>query len=82
MLDSGCGSVSRVLSLNNTGPNPFQQKRVYPTINGHYQRLSWAVLWVESQTVWPNEIAKCLQKLPKNDLTRKMKDVDTFTKIA
>ena len=28
------------------------------------------------------KIAKCLQKLPKNDLTRKMIDFDTFTKIA
>ena len=28
------------------------------------------------------KIAKCLQKLPKNDFTRKMKDFDTFTKIA
>ena len=28
------------------------------------------------------KIAKCLLKLPKNDLTRKMKDFDTFTKIA
>ena len=26
--------------------------------------------------------AKCLQKLPQNDFTRKMKDFDTFTKIA
>ena len=28
------------------------------------------------------KIAKCLQKLPKNDFTRKMIDYDTFTKIA
>ena len=28
------------------------------------------------------KIAKCLLKLPKNDLTRKMIDFDTFTKIA
>ena len=28
------------------------------------------------------KIAKCLQKLPKNDFTRKMIDFDTFTKIA
>ena len=28
------------------------------------------------------KIAKFLQKLPKNDFTRKMNDVDTFTKIA
>ena len=27
-------------------------------------------------------IAKCLSKLPKNDFTTKMNDVDTFTKIA
>ena len=28
------------------------------------------------------KIAKCLKKLPKNDITRKMLDFDTFTKIA
>ena len=28
------------------------------------------------------KIAKCLQKLPKNDFTRKMIYFDTFTKIA
>ena len=28
------------------------------------------------------KIAKCLQKLPKNDFTRKMNDFDSFTKIA
>ena len=28
------------------------------------------------------KIAKCLQKLPKNQFTRKMKDFDTFTEIA
>ena len=28
------------------------------------------------------KIAKSLQKLPKNDFTRKMIDFDTFTKIA
>ena len=28
------------------------------------------------------KIAKCLQKLPKNDFTRKMIDFDTFTKNA
>ena len=27
------------------------------------------------------KIAKCLQKLPKNDFTRKMIDFDTFTKL-
>ena len=28
------------------------------------------------------KIAKCLLKLPKNDITRKMIDFDTFPKIA
>ena len=28
------------------------------------------------------KVAKCLQKLPKNDFTRKGTDFDTFTKIA
>ena len=28
------------------------------------------------------KIAKCLEKLPKSDFTRKMNDFDTFTKIA
>ena len=28
------------------------------------------------------KIAKCLQKLPKNDFSRKIIDFDTFTKIA
>jgi len=28
------------------------------------------------------KIAKCLQKLPKNDFTRKMNDFEAFTKIA
>ena len=28
------------------------------------------------------KIAKCLEKLPESDFTRKMKDFDTFTKIA
>ena len=32
--------------------------------------------------VWPEKIAKCLKKLPKNDFTRKMIDFYTFTKIA
>ena len=34
------------------------------------------------QSVWPEKISKCLQKLPKNDFTRKMIDFDTLTKIA
>ena len=35
------------------------------------------------QTVWPVwQVTKCLLKLAKNDFTRKMKDFDTFTKIA
>ena len=29
-----------------------------------------------------NKIAKCLQKLPKNDFARKITDFGTFTKIA
>ena len=29
-----------------------------------------------------NKISKCLQKLPKNDFTRKMIDFDTLTNIA
>ena len=33
-------------------------------------------------TVWPENIAKCLLKLPKNDFTRKIIDFDTFKKIA
>ena len=28
------------------------------------------------------KMAKCLSKLPKNDFTRKIKDFDTYTKIA
>ena len=32
--------------------------------------------------VWPKKIVKRLQKLPKNDFTRKIKEFDTFTKIA
>ena len=28
------------------------------------------------------KIAKCLEKLPKSDFTRKINDFDTFTKIA
>ena len=28
------------------------------------------------------KIAKCLEKLPKSDFTRKMNDFNTFTKIA
>ena len=36
----------------------------------------------KKRPVRPEKIAKCLQKLPKNDFTRKMKDFDTFTKIA
>ena len=28
------------------------------------------------------KIAKCLEKLPKSDFTRKMNEFDTFTKIA
>ena len=36
--------------------------------------LSWIV-------VWPEKIAKCLQKLPKNDFTRKMIDLTPFQKL-
>ena len=32
--------------------------------------------------MWPEKIAKCLEKLPKSDFTRKMNDFNTFTKIA
>ena len=35
-----------------------------------------------SDSAWPEKIAICLLKLPKNDFTRKMIDFDTFTKIA
>ena len=31
--------------------------------------------------VWPEKIAKCLYKLPKNDFTRKMKDINTSKKL-
>ena len=34
------------------------------------------------QPVWPEKIAKCLLKLPKNDFTGNMIDFDSFTKIA
>ena len=33
-------------------------------------------------SVTRKKVAKCRQKLPKNDFTRKMIDFDTFTKIA
>ena len=33
-------------------------------------------------SVTRKKIAKCLEKLPKSDFTRKMNDFDTFTKIA
>ena len=32
--------------------------------------------------LWPEKNAKCLQKLPKNDFTRKKIDFNIFTKIA
>ena len=32
--------------------------------------------------VWPEKVAKCLLKLPKNDFTKKMIDFDTFAKIV
>ena len=38
--------------------------------------------WSHTQAVWPEKIAKCLYKLPKNDFTWKMIEFDTFTKIA
>ena len=37
---------------------------------------------VGAQQCDQKKIAKCLQKLPKNDFTRKMIDFDTFKKIA
>ena len=33
-------------------------------------------------SVWQEKIAKYLQKLPKNESTRKIKDFGNFTKIA
>ena len=39
------------------------------------------IRYVESQCD-QKKIAKCLEKLPKNDFTRKMNDFDTLTKIA
>ena len=37
---------------------------------------------VRLETVRPEKNRKCLLKLPKNDITRKIMDFDTFTKIA
>ena len=51
------------------------------------QLLMHQVLWLPAIYVCDdkcdhNKIAKCLEKLPKNDFTRKIIDFDTFTKIA
>ena len=36
--------------------------------------------YIVKGSAWPEKIAKCLQKLPKDDFTIKMIDFDTFTK--
>ena len=55
-------------------------KRVPP--DASRDKLNKALGSVDMWPVWPEKIAKCLQKLPKNDFTRKMIDFDPFTKIA
>ena len=45
----------------------------------HSQKMQCAV---DSDQCDQKKIAKCLQKLPKNNFTKKMIDFDTFTKIA
>ena len=49
--------------------------------NNFYGRGLWSRL-CEKRPEWPVKVAKCLQKLPKNEFTRKITDFDTFTKIA
>ena len=66
------------------GFGPF--KKVFLT-SVYYIAVSWShflydLHYLCRYSVWPEKIAKCISKLPKNDFTRKMKDVDTFTKIA
>ena len=42
----------------------------------------WPTKKARSDQCDQKKIAKSLEKLPKNDFTRKIKDFDTFTKIA
>ena len=59
-------------------------------VNLHFPKIKWLFLIIPPETMSfvysekcdQKKIAKSLQKLPKNDFTRKMKDFDTFTKIA
>ena len=62
-----------------------RQLRVFPqstyrTLHHSIKQMSNS--WKGVQQCDQKIIAKCLQKLPKNDFTRKIIDFDTFTKIA
>ena len=47
-------------------------------VQGPILKNVFCSLWA----VWLEKNAKCLEKLPKNDFTRKITDFDSFTKIA
>ena len=62
-----------------------RQLRVFPqstyrTLHHSIKQMSNS--WKGVQQCDQKIIAKCLQKLPKNDFTRKIIDFDNFTKIA
>jgi len=52
----------------------------------HLARLKYSqkknIYYLKCEQCDQAKIAKCLQKLPKNDFTRKRIDFDIFTKIA
>ena len=74
-------NIWSTFSLNKINHLPLKQlKAFYLTASYCHQKITETGLGgVQCDQ---KKIAKCLQKLPKNDFTRKMIDFDTFTKIA
>ena len=65
-----------------TLPEKFQLDGVKVLFSPHKNNVLLFLLILFFNQCDTKKIAKCLSKLPKNDFTRKMNDVDTFTKIV
>ena len=65
----------------------WQSTLLTTSINFVLTLFSYLIHLKSSRSTWcqdqcdQKKIAKCLEKLPKNDFTRKMKDFDTYTSL-
>ena len=65
--------------MQKTGLRYLQVGFTYKSLVSNYAEIIFKGLGQGPRPVWTEKIAKYLQKLPKNDLSRKMIDFETFT---